>query len=152
PRIGHVAFEQVFYRDPFLLDGTLGVAPLAGGAPSELLEDVLFADWIPDGGDLAVVHRAGNKRRVEAPVAKTLWDREAIVLNHVRVQPGTGRVSFQDWGQMYATNTKGAVGQYGSWEAFETEWSETARELWYTIARSAQTEIHAVTAGGGDRR
>src|SRR5262249_17524776 len=151
PRIGHMAFEQVYYRDPFLLDGTLGVASLAGGAPSELLEDVTFADWMADGGNLAVVHRAGNQHRVEAPVAKTLWDHEEVVLNHVRVQPGTGRVSFQDWGQMYATDENGGVRQIGSWESFEPGWSETTGELWYTIARSAQTEIHALKVRAVDR-
>src|SRR5262249_23601435 len=141
----------VFFRDPFLLDGTLGVASLAGGAPSEILEDALDADWMAGGGDFAVVHRSGNQHRVEAPIAKTLWDREGIILHGLRVQAGTGRVAFKDWGFIYGTDAKGTVRPTSIWEGFAIAWSETTGELWYTVARSAQTEIHALTAGGGDR-
>ena len=34
--------------------GTLAVVPLAGGTPRELLENVMAADWTPDGRDLCV--------------------------------------------------------------------------------------------------
>src|ERR1700733_2573479 len=47
-RGAHVAHLQIEH-------GTLARAPLAGGSPRELLEDVRWADWGPDG-QLAVVH------------------------------------------------------------------------------------------------
>jgi len=35
--------------------GTLGEMNVAGGAPREILENVSFADWTPDGKQLAVI-------------------------------------------------------------------------------------------------
>ncbi|MEP6994388.1 MAG: protein kinase [Acidobacteriota bacterium] len=48
--------------------GTLARVPLSGGAPREVLEDVEDADWSPDGKELAVVHRAGDRVRLEYPI------------------------------------------------------------------------------------
>ncbi len=36
-------------RDAFLYSGTLARVPLVGGAPREILNDVEWADWSPDG-------------------------------------------------------------------------------------------------------
>ena len=51
PRFGQLF--QVPHSDlsvnPTLLRGALAEAPLAGGAPRELLEDTYLADWSPDG-------------------------------------------------------------------------------------------------------
>ena len=54
--------------------GTLARVPLEGGAPREVLENVLLADWTPDGRDLAVVHEVGGKYRVEFPIGKVLYE------------------------------------------------------------------------------
>ncbi len=54
--------------------GTLARVPLDGGAPRELLEDVLAADWTPDGRDLAVIHKVGGKDRLEFPIGKVLYE------------------------------------------------------------------------------
>src|SRR5262249_35231597 len=43
--------------------GTLARLPLEGGAPREVLQDVLFADWDPRGGALAVVRSDGGEFR-----------------------------------------------------------------------------------------
>src|SRR5204862_2379420 len=59
--------------DPGRLRGTLAEASLAGGAPRELLEDVYFADWSPDGKSLAVVRYIGGKNRIEFPEGKMLY-------------------------------------------------------------------------------
>src|SRR6202521_2068719 len=50
-----------------LPEDLLAQVPLAGGAPRELLEGVSAADWAPDGTGLAVIHRVGEKRRLEYP-------------------------------------------------------------------------------------
>jgi len=41
--------------------GTLARVPLVGGAPREVLENVQWADWSPDGAALAVVHEIGEQ-------------------------------------------------------------------------------------------
>ncbi len=43
--------------------GTLARVPLAGGAPRELQEQVKYADWSPDGRELAIVRRVGDRDR-----------------------------------------------------------------------------------------
>ena len=40
---------------PFAQSGTLARVPLAGGAPREVLDNVQWADWTPDGQSLAVI-------------------------------------------------------------------------------------------------
>ena len=62
--------------DPTSAPGVLAEAPLAGGAPRELLEDVYFADWSPDGKSLAVVRGVGGKNRIEFPAGRVLFETE----------------------------------------------------------------------------
>jgi eukaryotic-like serine/threonine-protein kinase len=45
--------------------GTLARVPLAGGAPRELQENVKYADWSPDGSDLVIVRRVGDRDQLE---------------------------------------------------------------------------------------
>jgi hypothetical protein len=54
--------------------GMLARVPVTGGAPRELLEGVLDAAWPPDGQDLAVVHRVGDRARLEYPVGKVIGE------------------------------------------------------------------------------
>ncbi len=54
--------------------GTLARAPLAGGAPRPILEDVEWADWSPDGNSLAVVRNVGGRDRLEFPIGKVLYE------------------------------------------------------------------------------
>jgi hypothetical protein len=54
--------------------GTLARAPLIGGAPREIVEQVQWADWAPDGSSLAVVRDVGGRNRLEFPVGKVLYE------------------------------------------------------------------------------
>ena len=150
-RIGHMAYEQVVHRDPFLLAGTLAEAPLAGGAPRELLEDVLWADWAPNGKGLAVVHRVGNRGRVESPIGKVIYDEESKLLNHVRTSPTENAVAFKDWEVLYVKNGRQPVRKFEV-DDWESVWSPVTGELWYAShPESGGTEIHAITQAGRDR-
>jgi len=54
--------------------GTLGRTPLTGGtAPREMLENVEWSDWSPDGSNLLVVRTVGNENRIEYPVGKVVY-------------------------------------------------------------------------------
>ena len=53
--------------------GTLARAPLAGGAPRDVMEQVQWADWGPDGNSLAVVRDFGGKNQLEYPIGKPLY-------------------------------------------------------------------------------
>src|SRR6185369_10328494 len=126
--IGHVGLEQALYRDPFQFDGTLAEASLSGGSPRELLEDVSFADWSSDGADLAVVHRQGNRRRMEFPVGTPVYDLESELLNDPRVLGRPGRVAFKDWSRILVKDPGRAAGNFARDEAIEIAWSAPSGE------------------------
>ncbi|MEX0878933.1 MAG: protein kinase [Thermoanaerobaculia bacterium] len=61
--------------------GTLARAPLSGGAPRELMENVESADWSPDGQQLAVIHRVGERTRLEYPIGTVLVEASGWLSN-----------------------------------------------------------------------
>ncbi len=75
--------------------GTLASAPLAGGAPRELLENVQWADWAPDGSGLAVVRDVGGRNRLEYPVGKVLYETGGWI-SHPRISPKGDMVAYLD--------------------------------------------------------
>ena len=84
-------------RDRF---GTLARVALAGGAPREVLEDVQGADWSPDGRELAVIRRVGQRRRLEYPIGKVLY--EADMIFAPRISPKGDLVAFLEVGTVRA--------------------------------------------------
>jgi Tol biopolymer transport system component len=52
--------------------GMLARVPVTGGAPRELLEGVEDAAWSPDGRELAVVRRVGDRAQLEYPMGKVI--------------------------------------------------------------------------------
>src|ERR1039457_3923843 len=60
---------------PFTQSGTLARVPLAGGAPREVLENILWADWTPDGQSLAVIRPgATGAIRLEFPAGNVIYE------------------------------------------------------------------------------
>src|SRR5207237_3066093 len=76
------------------VDGTLARAPLAGGAPREIMEEVRWADWAPQG-ELAVVHHVNGRSRLEFPVGKVLYETTGWI-SHLRVYPRGDKIAFLD--------------------------------------------------------
>ena len=52
---------------------TLARVPLAGGAPREILRNIEWADWSPDGQSVLIVRQVGIKQRIEFPAGKVLY-------------------------------------------------------------------------------
>src|SRR5262249_56977349 len=73
--------------------GILARAPLSGGAPREILENVSGADWAPDSSNLLVVKDVGGKRRLEYPIGRLLYE-TAGSPPHVRGSPPRGLAAF----------------------------------------------------------
>jgi hypothetical protein len=150
-RIGHMAYEHFVHRDPLLLAGTLSEASLGGGAPRELLDDVMFADWAPNGEDLAVIRRVGNRNRLEFPIGNVIYDDEVIALNHVRTSPSGNVVAFKDWAVLYIKNGRQPVRKFDI-NDWENAWSPLTGEVWYASHTEAGgTEIDAITQAGRGR-
>ena len=72
--------------------GTLARMSAEGGAPREMLENVSFADWAPDGQDL-VVCRPGPGS-LEYPPGRKLYDPAPGWVSHARFSPDGTRIAF----------------------------------------------------------
>ncbi|HYO79558.1 MAG TPA: serine/threonine-protein kinase, partial [Thermoanaerobaculia bacterium] len=81
----------VLRRDRVTGLGTLARVPLAGGIPREVAENVLTADWSPDGANLAIIRENGKQTRVEYPIGTVKYETQRAV-PYVRVSPDGKRL------------------------------------------------------------
>jgi hypothetical protein len=133
---------------------TLARLPLAGGAPRELLDGVVWADWSPDGEELAIVRRHGTRQRLEYPVGNVLLEGGSFA--GVRVSPGGDAVAFME--DEAAGRSLGLVDRHkrkttltrGWNQAFGMAWSGS--EVWFTgVREGAAMALHAVSREGHER-
>jgi Tol biopolymer transport system component len=75
--------------------GTLAVVPLGGGALRELLENVVEADWSPDGTQLAVARRENGETVLEYPSGRALYRTKNAFLG-MRVSGNGKLVAFSE--------------------------------------------------------
>jgi len=142
--------------------GTLARAPLAGGTPRELLDDVLSADWSPDGSELAASHLVDDVWRLEYPLGRVLHEsRERISV--VRVSPRGDRVAFVEEvavsGRIFSRSRLSVVDRAGegkalfdAWGTIGASWSPDGREVWVdTYEASADRGLRAVDLSGESR-
>ncbi len=120
----------------FQTSGTLARAPLGGGAPREVLEDVQDADWSPDGKTLAVARYVGNRCRLEYPIGKILYEGGAW-LSNVRVSPDGRLVAFlahpqtgDNVGSVRVVDTTGKLRLSGAENQRTVAWSPRGDEVW----------------------
>ena len=71
--------DRDVYECQYTQTFTLARAPLAGGAPREILENVSSAAWSPDGSELAVLRLVGGKNRIEFPIGHVLYETEGDI-------------------------------------------------------------------------
>jgi Tol biopolymer transport system component len=140
--------------------GTLARAPLAGGAPRDVLEQVQWADWGPDGSNLAVVRDFGGKNRLEYPIGKPLYDTGGWI-SHPRVSPKGDLIAFldhptegDDAGSLAIVDLKGNKKVLsGLWETTQgLAWSPDGNEIWFTASKTGTDRaLYAVTLDGKER-
>jgi Tol biopolymer transport system component len=140
--------------------GTLASAPLAGGAPREVLENVQWADWSPDGTNMAVVRDVGGRNRLEYPVGKVLYETGGWI-SHPRISPKGDMVAFldhplpgDDSGSVaivdLSANKKKISGDWYSIQGLA--WSADGREVWFTATESGlDRDLSAVNLAGQKR-
>jgi hypothetical protein len=135
--------------------GTLGIVPLAGGAPRALLEDVQGADWSPDGKELAVVRRVAHQWRLEYPSGHVLYAGDFIF--SPRVSPRGDRIAFiEEVGakspERILTRHVCVVDRAGHKETLAgglpntLAWSPDGTRIWF-----ADTALHVVDLAGRSR-
>jgi hypothetical protein len=145
---------------PFESSGTLARMGVAGGgAPRDVLEDVEWADWSPDGSSLAVVRDVNSRNRLEFPIGKLLYQ-TAGWISHPRVSPKGDLVAFldhpvrgDDGGSVAVVDLAGKKSTLpGVYETVQgLAWSPRG-EIWFTGARSgANRGLYASAVSGKPR-
>ncbi len=160
-RTGELALLQGDLASP--LGATLTVAPLTGGVPRQLVENVEFAgaDWAPDGKDIAVVRLGQGTSRLEFPVGKTLVaDDPRWKAGRPRFSPAGDSLAFFENGPEFSdlsiVDRSGKAKRLSSgWARLDgvPAWMPDGREIFVTGARK-QTEpsaLWAVDRAGKDR-
>jgi len=146
---------------PFMASGTLARMSVAGGAaPRQILEDVQWADWTPNGATLAIVREGSGRNRLEFPIGKALFE-TAGWISHLRVSPGGNEVAYidhpargDDGGSVAIVDRSGKRRNLS--ESFETAqglaWAPSGDEVWFTAAKSgANRALYAVNLSGRQR-
>ena len=123
----------------------LAQAPLGGGAPREILEDVYYADWSPDGKALAVSRSGGGKDRIEFPVGRVLFEAN-VMPARVAVSPSGDRVAFRYFWNLYVTEPGGGVRDLQE-RVLEVAWHRATNEIWFNSVAGGTTELFAVVPG-----
>jgi Tol biopolymer transport system component/predicted Ser/Thr protein kinase len=123
--------------------GTLARAPIAGGAPRPVLEDVEWADWSPDGSNLAVVRNVNGRDRLEFPIGKVLYEASGGWISYPRVSPDGEHIAFfdhpnqgDDGGTVAVVDLSGnkktlTRGWYGTQGL---AWTPDGKEVWFTAS------------------
>jgi len=140
--------------------GTLARAPLVGGAPREVLEQVQWADWSADGSNLAVVRDLGGRNRLEFPIGKPLYETGGWI-GHPRVSPKGDQIAFidhpvqgDDSGSLALVDLNGNKRSLsGEWFTIQgLAWSPDGKEIWFTASKSGvDRTLYAVSMDGKER-
>ena len=140
--------------------GTLARAPLAGGAPREVLERVQWADWSPDGSNFLVVRDSAGMNRLEYPIGKTLYQTGGWI-GHPRISPDGKLIAFADHplqgddsGSLAVVDVRGQMKTISSeWFTIQgLAWSPDGSEIWFTASKSGTDRtLYATTLDGKER-
>jgi Tol biopolymer transport system component len=140
--------------------GTLARMPLGGGAPREILADVRDADWAPDGSELAVVHEANGKDRVEYPIGTVLYESAGYV-SDLRFSPSGDLLAFHEhpikWDDRGAVAVVDLKGNHriladGYWGLEGLAWSGDGKRVIFAGAMSGGFyQVHEATRDGHAR-
>jgi eukaryotic-like serine/threonine-protein kinase len=149
-----------------LTTGTLARVPLSGGEPRRVLDDVVEADWSPDGRELAVIRRVGpvggfygGEFQLEYPIGNVL---ARPVRGQLRVSPRGDRVAVSDGSGIAVYDRAGrktpvltppvAMGLIwaaddGLWFAGGEKWR--ARSVWRASPSGRPREVYRGTGNFG---
>lgn len=140
--------------------GTLARMPQGGGAPREVMENVVSADWGPDGQALAAIQMSDGEYHVQFPLGHTLYTSTSR-LAYLRFSPRGDRLAFIEYdlisderGVLKVVAVEGGAATV--WSRFseirEIAWPRDSDEVWVSaIDRGRSTSIYAVSSTGARR-
>jgi Tol biopolymer transport system component len=135
--------------------GTLAKAPLSGGAPKEVLQDVTYAEWLPGGTDLVIVRRVAGKDHLEYPIGKSLFETSGWIQGPRFSRDGK-MIAFIHHQGIGDDGSIAVVDRAGQSKELSAGWATVQGlawapngEIWFTAVREGvEREIYAVTTGG----
>ncbi|HET9300137.1 MAG TPA: protein kinase [Candidatus Polarisedimenticolaceae bacterium] len=141
--------------------GTLAQVSLSGGAPREILEQVMAADISPDGERFAVAIDDRGQRVLQYPIGKELFRTDGWI-GELRISPDGRSVAFvhhrlygDDLGEPAVVRegekmtALGPEAQY----AHGLCWSPDGRDVWFSMGEVVRGgEVWSVPASGGTPR
>lgn len=141
-----------------MVNGMLASAPLAGGSPRELLPDVRWADWDPNG-NMAVVHYVEGHCRLEYPVGNVLYQSGGWVGN-IRFSPDGKQIAFVDHPALW--DNRGfvrMVDMAGHVRTLTQEWESAggiawhdANQIWFAaVDKGSNLNLMSVDLSGETR-
>jgi len=143
---------------PATCEGTLATVPVSGGAPREISENVLSADWTPDGNEMAVIRHEKGEYRVELPLGNVIYSSERW-LDFVRISPHGDYVAFvsyafgADSGRIVILDRKGKLAARSPEDFASVQgvaWSPDGHEVWFgaTTQQAWANTIYAMAPSG----
>ena len=150
-------------RDRYIGDcqGTLALVPVSGGAPREIAEEVVAADWTSDGSEMALVRHTEGKYRLEYPRGKVIYE-SSKPLGFVRIAPGGKSLAIAqsagEWGDAGQVLVLDGSGKqlthsqmYVSLEGIA--WPPSGEEVWLAGTTDAgwADAIYALRMNGQER-
>jgi Tol biopolymer transport system component len=128
--------------------GTLVRVAMTGGGGREILDDVIAADWTPDG-ELAVVGRAG----VEFPLGMSIHGPGRF--SYVRIAPDGQRLALVEGPEIVVLDRSGKKTTLSTgWGEMTTlAWSPSGDEVWFAAGnrRNQAWAVRAVSLAGKER-
>ena len=136
----------------------LARAPLAGGAPREVVEDVGWsnADWAPGGRELAIIRSVRGKNRLEFPIGKVLYESNAAICCP-RVSPDGQTIAFFESNHSVRTiqaDGSGAAVLSSGWQVTEGVpcWDKRGKDVWFTAGKGGESSaLYRVDRSGRQR-
>jgi serine/threonine protein kinase/Tol biopolymer transport system component len=116
------------------VDHALARVPFAGGSPRVLLGGHRYADWSPDGNNLAVMRWA----RIEYPIGKLLYRTDAR-MHYLRFSPDGKYLAFFEANEPYGSiiimdqnGNRKKLGPPMFWNYVTgLAWSPSGKEIWF---------------------
>jgi len=141
--------------------GTLAQMPLGGGAPREILENIQWADWSPDGTQFAIVRDVNGRNRLEYPPGKVLYETGGWI-SHPRISRKGDMIAFVEHpiqgdsiGSVAVVDMSGkklSLSQTYGGGADGLAWSPKGDEVWVTATLiGIDRSLFAVTLAGKER-
>lgn len=143
----------------YVYDGDLVRVSLDGGSISPISNHIQWADWSPDGYELAVVREVEGMSTLEFPIGRVIYKTGGWI-SHPRVSR-QGKIAFldhpipaDDSGDVVVIENDGEKKTLSSeWMSIQgLAWSATGDEIWFTAAKAGNARaIYGVTLEGRQR-